>query len=82
MRGAFYSLPSQGRWPSAAMAGGALAVARYHRPSGKHRAGHARPLQRSKMKGKAPHHVIFNARCTRYTMYLNSPAIRLNSTQT
>ena len=29
-----------------------------------------------------PHHVIFNARCTRYTMYLNSPAIRLNSTQT
>ena len=49
---------------------------------GKHRAGHARPLQRSKMKGKAPHHVIFNARCTRYTMYLNSPAIRLNSTQT
>ena len=49
---------------------------------GKHRAGHARPLQRSKMKGKAPHHVIFNARCTRYTMYLNSPAIRLHSTQT
>ena len=48
----------------------------------KRRAGHARPLQRSKMKGKAPHHVIFNARCTRYTMYLNSPAIRLNSTQT
>ena len=41
-----------------------------------------KPLQRSKMKGKAPHHVIFNARCTRYTMYLNSPAIRLNSTQT
>jgi hypothetical protein len=65
---------------------------------GKHRAGHARPLQRSKMKARshhrrgrrprrpaqqhAPHHVIFNARCTRYTMYLNSPAIRLNSTQT
>ena len=31
---------------------------------------------------QGPHHVIFNARCTRYTMYLNSPAIRLNSTQT
>ena len=64
----------------------------------KHRAGHARPLQRSKSKARShhrrgrrprrsaqqhsPRQVIFNARCTRYTMYLNSPAIRLNSTQT
>ena len=79
MRGAFYSLPSQGRWPSAAMAGGASC--RYPlAPAFRESTGPGMPGPYS-VKAR-PHHVIFNARCTRYTMYLNSPAIRLNSTQT
>ena len=46
-------------------------------------AGRACPAPTAQQNERqGPHYVIFNARCTRYTMYLNNPAIRLNSTQT
>lgn len=44
--------------------------------------GAASPAPRGVSKFRAiPNQVIFSARCTRYTIYRNSPTIKLPSTQ-